>query len=146
VGRAHDLTTRLHAFLGAARLTYAQAGRALGVHPNSLRYAAATGTVLIRWEGPRHGVAAFQALRTSLTPVRAPVGEAWSLTRDQPTFRAAPGPAAPARLLPSGDAHLLLQGADHQLLVRTPNAVALWTPRVWPAGLLVEGEVVGTWR
>lgn len=26
---------------------------ALGVHPNSLRYAAATGTVLIRWEGAR---------------------------------------------------------------------------------------------
>ena len=22
----------------------------------------------------------------------------------------------------------------------------LWTPRVWPGALLVEGEVVGTWR
>src|SRR5919198_2560438 len=49
--RAEDLAARLHAFLGGARLTYAEAGRALGVHPNSLRYAAATGTVLIRWDG-----------------------------------------------------------------------------------------------
>jgi hypothetical protein len=22
----------------------------------------------------------------------------------------------------------------------------LWTPRVWPGALLVEGEIVGTWR
>jgi hypothetical protein len=29
------------------------AGRALGVHPNSLRYASLTGTVLIRWNGAR---------------------------------------------------------------------------------------------
>lgn len=34
-------------------MPYGEAGRALGVHPNSLRYAAATGTVLIRWEGAR---------------------------------------------------------------------------------------------
>ena len=46
--RAEDLAARLHAFLGGARMTYGDAGRGLGVHPNSLRYAAATGTVLIR--------------------------------------------------------------------------------------------------
>jgi hypothetical protein len=23
---------------------------------------------------------------------------------------------------------------------------ALWTPRVWPGGVLVGGEIVGTWR
>ena len=34
-------------------MTYGEAGRGLGVHPNSLRYAAPTGTVLIRWEGAR---------------------------------------------------------------------------------------------
>jgi len=62
-------------------------------------------------------------------------------------FRAAPGPVAPARLLPSGDAYLLLHATDRDLLV--PDAGrrrALWTPRVWPGGLLVEGEVAGTWR
>ncbi len=51
--RAEDLAARLHALLGGARMTYGQAGRALGVHPGSLRYAAATGTVLIRWDGAR---------------------------------------------------------------------------------------------
>ena len=191
--RAEDLAARLNAILGGARMTYGEAGRALGVHPNSLRYTAATGTVLIRWEGARqstvwtvpppevdprdarlelarrylhvygpttpeafgrwagiglrHAVAAFEALRKSLTPVQTPVGDAWILSRDEATFRAAPGPVAPARLLPSGDAYLLLQATDRDLLV--PDADrrrALWTPRVWPGGLLVEGEIAGTWR
>lgn len=192
--RAEDLAARLNSVLGGARMSYWEAGRALGVHPNSLRYAAPTGTVLIRWEGarrptvwtvpqpavdprdarlelarrylhiygpttpeafarwagvrPPHGVAAFQALGRSLTPVRTPVGDAWILSRDEPTLRAAPGPVAPARLLPSGDAYLLLlQGADRELMVPDPDRRrALWTPRVWPGGLLVDGEVVGTWR
>ena len=62
-------------------------------------------------------------------------------------MRADPGPVAPARLLPSGDAFCLLHGEDRTLLV--PDArrqSALWTSRVWPGALLVEGEVVGTWR
>src|SRR5262249_37328689 len=48
--RAVDLAARLSAFLGGARMSYAEAGHGLGVHPGMLRYAAATGTVLIRWE------------------------------------------------------------------------------------------------
>ena len=51
--RAEDLAARLHAFLGGRRMTYGEAGRGLGIHPNELRYAAATGTVLIRWDGAR---------------------------------------------------------------------------------------------
>jgi hypothetical protein len=51
--RAEDLAARLHSFLDGARMSYWEAGRALGVHPNSVRYAAPTGTVLIRWEGAR---------------------------------------------------------------------------------------------
>jgi hypothetical protein len=190
---AEDLAVRLQSHLGGARMTYGEAGNALGVHPNKLRYAAPTGTVAIRWDGVRQptiwslpppeidpraarlelarrylhifgpttpeafaewvgigaprGRAAFDALRRSLTPVRTPVGDAWILTRDEPTFRTAFGPAAPARLLPSGDAYFLLQGDDRALLV--PDAGrrrALWTPRVWPGALLVEGDVVGTWR
>jgi hypothetical protein len=96
---------------------------------------------------PRHGVAVFQALSSSLTPVQTPVGEAWILSRDEPTLRAAPGAVAPARLLPSGDAYLLAQGADRELLVPdSDRRRALWTPRVWPGGLLLDGEIVGTWR
>ena len=75
------------------------------------------------------------------------IGDAWILARDEPAFREAPGPAAPARLLPSGDAYFLLQGRDRELLV--PDAAQrgeLWTSRVWPGAVLVDGEVVGTWR
>ena len=32
------------------------AGRAMGVHPNSLRYAAPTGTVVMRWDGAHQPV------------------------------------------------------------------------------------------
>jgi len=51
--RADDLALRLNAFLDGRKLTYSEAGHAMGVHPNSLRYAAATGTVLISWDGAR---------------------------------------------------------------------------------------------
>ena len=51
--RAEDTAARLHAFLDGRRMRYDDAGRGIGVHPNALRYAAPTGTVLIRWEGAR---------------------------------------------------------------------------------------------
>ena len=90
---------------------------------------------------------AFDRLARSLTGVRTPIGEAWILTRDEPAFRVSAGPAAPARLLPSGDAYYLLQGADRELLVPQPGRrSALWTSRVWPGAVLVDGELVGTWR
>ncbi len=190
---AEDLAARLLAVLDGARMTYGEAGRALGEHPNRLRYAASTGTIVIRWDGarlptvwtvpppevdpraarlelarrylhifgpttpgafaewagipPRGGVAAFEALRRSLLPVRTPVGDAWILARDERTFRAPTGPAAPARLLPSGDAYFLLQGDARELLVADADRRrALWTSRVWPGGVLVAGELVGTWR
>ena len=87
--------------------------------------------------GAGRPLAAFVALRRSLTAVRTPLGDAWILTRDEPSLRADPGPVAPARLLPSGDAYYLLQGDDRALLV--PNADqrgALWTSRVWPGAVL----------
>ncbi len=193
--RADDLALRLHGFLDGRRMNYGEVGHALGVHPNSLRYAAPTGTVLIRWDGARQpaiwtvpppgvdprqarlelarrylhifgpatpaafaewagirpraaaGRAAFAALGESLTPVRTPAGDAWILAEDEPAFRAPGGSAALARLLPSGDAYFLLQGADRELLVPDPdNRRALWTPRVWPGAVLVSGEIAGTWR
>jgi hypothetical protein len=51
--RAEDLAERLDAFLAGRRMGYREAGRGIGVEPNALRYAAATGKVLIRWEGAR---------------------------------------------------------------------------------------------
>lgn len=48
---AEELADRLERFLDGRRLTYREAGQALGVHPSQLRYAAPTGRVLLRWEG-----------------------------------------------------------------------------------------------
>src|SRR6476659_2453958 len=50
---ASDTAARLHAFLSGRPMTDRKVGEGLGVNPNSLRYAAPTGSVLIRWEGAR---------------------------------------------------------------------------------------------
>jgi winged helix DNA-binding protein len=97
--------------------------------------------------GAKEAIAAFESLARVLLPVRTPTGDAWILARDEPVIRDAVPPAAAARLLPSGDAYWLLQGADRELLV--PDARRrgeLWTPRVWPGAVLVGGEIAGTWR
>ncbi|MCC6538957.1 MAG: winged helix DNA-binding domain-containing protein [Bryobacterales bacterium] len=193
--RAEDTAARLHAFLAGRRLPFGEAGRAMGVPHNSLRYAATTGAVLLRWDGARQPViwtvppppprdaaqarlelarrylhvfgpaapgsfahwaglggreaeTVFEALTPELTPVRTPVGDGWILTDDEAAFRAKPAAApAPARLLPSGDAYYLLWGADRELLVPDAQRRAeLWTTRVWPGALLLNGEIAGLWR
>jgi hypothetical protein len=190
--RAERLAERLHAALDGNRITDREAGRALGLG-NEIRYAAATGTVAIRWDGARapsiwtvaapkidpaearrelarrylhvfgpataNGFArwagisrrsaaeAFSSLETSLLPVRSPLGDEWLLAEDEPAIRAGVTIDAPARLLPSGDAYFLLDGAERKLLVpRQDEQERLWTPRVWPGALLVDGEIRGTWR
>jgi winged helix DNA-binding protein len=192
--RAEDLATRLHAHLGDRQMPYGEAGAALGVDPNALRYAAATGTVAIRWDGarqptvwclprpemdpanaraelarrhlhvfgpstalafarwagitPRGGAAAFDFLGPTLVPVRTPIGDASILAEDEPLFgRRTARASSGVRLLPSGDAYYLLQGRDRELLVpQAARRAALWTTRVWPGAVLVDGEIVGTWR
>jgi hypothetical protein len=102
-----------------------------------------------RWAGvsAKAAATAFASLRRSLIPVRTPIGDAAILTRDEPIVRDDPRPAAPARLLPSGDAHTLLWGDERTLLVpEAENRAALWTPRVWPGAILLAGEIRGTWR
>jgi hypothetical protein len=108
-----------------------------------------TSAAFAQWAGivPAQARAAFDALGGSLTPVRTPVGDGWILTPDEPMFGALAGPTAAARLLPSGDTYFLLRGADRELLVpEAERRRALWTPRVWPGGVLAGGEIVGTWR
>jgi hypothetical protein len=51
--KAEDLAERLHVFLDGGQMRYDDAGQALGVHGNTLRYAALTGRLAIRWEGAR---------------------------------------------------------------------------------------------
>jgi hypothetical protein len=110
----------------------------------------ATAAGFARWGaiGARTSATTFDELRTELIPVRTPTHDAWLLAADEPTIRELPAPAAAARLLPSGDAYTLgMTNEDRALLV--PDAAQrgeLWTPRVWPGALLVEGNIVGTWR
>jgi hypothetical protein len=103
-----------------------------------------------RWAGVsrRSAVGTFASLEGSLLPVRSPLGDEWLLAEDEPEMRPAETAPAPARLLPSGDAYfLLLQSAERKLLVpREDQRQRLWTSRVWPGALLVEGEIRGTWR
>ena len=192
--RAERTAERLHAHLGGGRMTDREAGRALDLG-NSIRYAATTGTVAIRWDGARAPIIwtvaaadidpaeacrelarrhlhvfgpttadgfarwagisrraaanAFASLEASLLPVRSPLGNELLLAEDERTMRAAAADtvATTARLLPSGDAYFLLDGAERGLLVpRADQRTRLWTSRVWPGALLVEGEIRGTWR
>ena len=102
-----------------------------------------------RWAGISRsaGATAFASLEASLLPVRTPLGDEWLLAEDEPEVRAAETAPAPARLLPSGDTYFLLDGAERELLVPEPDRrERLWTSRVWPGALLVEGEIRGTWR
>lgn len=193
LARAQDTAKRLHAILEGQRMAFGQAGHLMGVQHNSLRYAAPTGTVLLRWDGARQPViwtippfdmdpqqarleltcrylhvfgpataasfaiwagirpiearAAFESLKNKLTPVRTPLGDAWTLKEDEAALLAPLQPAAPARLLPSGDAYYLLWGADRSILIPDAERRAeLWTTRVWPGALLVRGEITGVWR
>lgn len=54
--RAFDTAARLHTFLDGRRMPFGDAGHAMDVPPNSLRYAAATGTVVLRWDGAHQPV------------------------------------------------------------------------------------------
>jgi Winged helix DNA-binding domain len=191
--RAERIAEQLRAHLDGARMTDGEVGRALGVNPNALRYAAPTGTVAIRWNGARAplvwniaaaevdpadaclelarryvhifgpttadgfarwagisrraAATAFASLEGSLLAVRTPLGDEWLLAEDEPAVRAAETAPAPVRLLPSGDSYFLLDGRERELLVpRADQRERLWTPRVWPGAIVVEGEIRGTWR
>ena len=109
----------------------------------------ATAEGFARWAGisRRWAAEAFSSLEGSLLPVRSPLGDEWLLAEDEAAMQAAEMATAPARLLPSGDAYFLLDGAERELLVpRADLRERLWTSRVWPGALLVEGEIRGTWR
>jgi hypothetical protein len=98
--------------------------------------------------GAKESVRAYGDLGDELIGVRTPTGEGFLLARDEPTIRVPLVPAAAARLLPSGDAYTL-HGTSEERTLLVPNARQrgeLWTPRVWPGALLVDGEIVGTWR
>ena len=109
----------------------------------------ATSRGFAKWAGVSDGAATavFMWLSAELLDVRTPLGDACVLASDEDELRAQPGSAAPARLLPSGDAFYLFWGADRQLMVPDATAQAdLWTSRVWPGAVLLDGELAGSWR
>jgi Winged helix DNA-binding domain len=100
-----------------------------------------------RWAGigRRHGVAAFEALGTSLTPVQTPVGDAWVLTEDEAAFRAAPGPWHPRGCSPAATPI----SASTEPIATSRSRTATASRALDPArlgGLLVGGQIAGTWR
>ena len=198
--RGESQADRLEALLGDGTDTYSHAGRAIGEQPVMLRYAGATGRVLVRWDGarqptirivprpaldlrearlelarrflhvagpatlaglgwwagmpPRIARDVLAALTPELVAVRTPVGEGWVLATDERAFRAdaepagatEPGSAPVVRLLSSGDPYLMA-GERELLVADDARRRALWPPAtVWPGGVLLDGELVGTWR
>lgn len=109
-------------------------------------------TAFGNWAGikPKRAAAIVEDLAAELTAVRTPIGDAWILTTDEPSFRVGHSSTiddSSVRLLPSGDAYTLHQGADRELIIPDPaRRSLLWTPRVWPGAILVGGEIAGVWR
>ena len=153
--RDEDMAARVHAHLAGRRLKDNDVQKALGIG-NAIKYAAPTGTLLIRWDGARtpdvwtvpppeiepsearrelarrylhafgrrpRGVRGLGRRQGGGGPRDVRRAEQVAhrganadrrrriLTRDEPGFRDPPGPAAAARLLPSGDTYFLFWGA-----------------------------------
>ena len=113
-------------------------------------YGPSTAAAFAKWAGvgAKEAAQTFVDLEPELVAVRKPADDAYLLAAAEQAMREAAGHRAPARLLPSGDAYWLhTTSVERALLV--PNEKArneLWTPRVWPGALLVDGDIVGTWR
>lgn len=156
--QAGEIAARLHAFLDGRTMTYGDAGRELGVPPNRLRYAAPTGTVLIRWDGARQptvwtvpppamdaGDARRELARRHLHvfgPTTPPAFAQWAgigSADGRAAFEALAGSLTAART-PLGDAWIL--AADEATFRADPQAAA--AARLLPSGdayfLLWGGE------
>ena len=102
--RADDLALRLRDLLIDRTMTCSEAGHALGVHPNSLRYAAPTGTVLIRWDGARQ-----PTVTLAMRAWSSPVDICTSLAPQRP----APSPSGPGSARGRSAAPYSTRSADH---------------------------------
>ena len=86
----------------------------------------------------------FRSLEKELTEVEVAGRKQWALRTDRSKL-ARTEPVETVRLLPAGDP--FLASADRGLLVLQPRFRSeLWPKSVWPGALLVNGELVGTWR
>src|SRR5256712_1205563 len=86
----------------------------------------------------------FRSLEKELIEVEVEGRKRWALRTDRHRLERA-APVDTVRLLPAGDP--FLASADRGLLVPEPRFRSeLWPKSVWPGALLVNGELVGTWR
>jgi len=86
----------------------------------------------------------FRSLEKELAEVELEGRKRWVLRPDRSRLEHAV-PVETVRLLPAGDPYLV--SADRALLVPEPRCRSeLWPKSVWPGALLVNGELVGTWR
>ena len=86
----------------------------------------------------------FRSLQNELTEVELEGRKRWALRADSSRLERAI-PVETVRLLPAGDPYLA--SADRALIVpRARFRSELWPMSVWPGALLVNGELVGTWR
>jgi len=86
----------------------------------------------------------FRSLEKELAEVEFEGKQGWTLRTDRSRLERAV-PVETVRLLPAGDP--FLASADRALLVPQPRFRSeLWPKSVWPGALLVNGELVGTWR
>ena len=110
----------------------------------------ATPAAFETWAGlsEASAVATFDSLRKSLTAVRTPLGDAWILAQRRAGVPRA-GRAARCRTPSAERRHVLPASGQRERELLIPDAAQraeLWTSRVWPGAVLVDGEVVGTWR
>ena len=82
-----------------------------------------------RWAGIGRGAGARAFDSLDLVPIRSPLGDEWLLPEDEPELRGDETLDAAARLLPSGDAYFLLDGAERELLVPRADRRARHWPR-----------------
>jgi hypothetical protein len=146
---AEQLADRLETFLDGRRKQFGEAGHSLGVRPNSLRYAAPTGRVVLRWDGARQptiwmvpapaldpGDARLELARRYLHVLGPATAEAfaeWAAiapARGRATFDALAGSVTPVRT-PVGDAWILTEDED---AFRTSVAGSVAAARLLPSG------------
>ena len=145
---AQDVAAELPVFLDERRMTYGEVGRGLGVNPNRLRYAAPTGSVLIRWDGARQPTvwtvpppdvdpsdARLELARRYLHVFGPATGDGFAAWAGIPTARgraaldALGGSVTPVRT-PVGDAWILARDEPAFTAPRGPDAPA----RLLPSG------------
>ncbi len=109
-------------------------------------YGPATAQQFTEWTQRSLGDArdAFSLIEEELVEVAVDRKPAWLLRCDQKPFSSPPEPDS-ARLLPVQDP--FLQQRDRPTLLPEETARRkLWQPVRGPGGVLVDGEIVGTWR